>query len=55
MPPFSFCALITLLPDIMDTQDMIFKLENDNLSIILLDKLQGWYRYEHIFTELLHN
>jgi len=38
-----------------DSQDMILKLEHDNLFIVSLDESRLWYRYEHLFADLLRH
>ncbi len=38
-----------------DSQEMILRLENDNLFIVPLDESRQWYRYEHLFAELLRH
>jgi LuxR family maltose regulon positive regulatory protein len=36
-----------------DSHDMLLKLEHDNLFIAPLDESRQWYRYEHLFRDLL--
>lgn len=38
-----------------DSQDIILKLEHANLFIVPLDELRQWYRYEHLFADLLRH
>ncbi len=38
-----------------DSQNMVLKLENDNLFIVPLDESRQWYRYEHLFADLLRH
>jgi len=38
---------------ISDCQDILARLERDNLFIIPLDDHRQWYRYHHLFSELL--
>jgi LuxR family maltose regulon positive regulatory protein len=36
------------------SQDVLESLERDNLLVIPLDRARQWYRYHHLFRELLH-
>jgi LuxR family maltose regulon positive regulatory protein len=38
-----------------DSQDMLLNLERANLFIVPLDESRKWYRYEHLFAELLRH
>jgi LuxR family maltose regulon positive regulatory protein len=38
-----------------DSQTMLLNLEQANLFIVPLDESREWYRYEHLFAELLHH
>lgn len=38
-----------------DSQDMLSKLERANLFIVPLDESRHWYRYHHLFAELLRH
>ena len=38
-----------------DGRETLERLEKENLFIIPLDRPYKWYRYEHIFAELLHH
>jgi LuxR family maltose regulon positive regulatory protein len=38
-----------------DGQEMLTSLEKDNLFLIPLDESRQWYRYEHLFAELLQH
>ena len=37
----------------MDGQDILEKLEKNNMFVIPLDNERTWYRYHHLFAELL--
>jgi LuxR family maltose regulon positive regulatory protein len=36
-------------------KEILSRLENDNLFIVPLDETRQWYRYEHLFAELLRH
>ncbi|MFC1947475.1 LuxR C-terminal-related transcriptional regulator [Chloroflexota bacterium] len=36
-----------------DSQEILLNLERDHLFIVLLDESRQWYRYEHLFADLL--
>ncbi|UCC17262.1 MAG: tetratricopeptide repeat protein, partial [Dehalococcoidales bacterium] len=38
-----------------DSQDILLKLDQDNLFIIQLDESRDWYRYHHLFRDLLQH
>jgi len=38
-----------------DSQDILLKLEHDNLFIVPIEESRQWYRYEHLFTDLLRH
>ncbi|HEY94473.1 MAG TPA: hypothetical protein G4O15_05995, partial [Dehalococcoidia bacterium] len=38
-----------------DSQDILLKLDQDNLFIIQLDESREWYRYHHLFRDLLQH
>jgi LuxR family maltose regulon positive regulatory protein len=38
-----------------DSQAMLEALEKANLFVVSLDEERGWYRYHHLFAEVLHN
>jgi LuxR family transcriptional regulator, maltose regulon positive regulatory protein len=38
-----------------NNQDMLLKLDHDNMFIVPLDESRQWYRYEHLFADLLHH
>jgi LuxR family maltose regulon positive regulatory protein len=38
-----------------DSHNMLLKIERENLFIVPLDESRQWYRYEHLFTELLRH
>ena len=38
-----------------DSQDILLRLEHDHLFIVPLDESRQWYRYEHLFAELLRH
>jgi LuxR family maltose regulon positive regulatory protein len=42
-------------PDAMDGWQFITRLKDDNLFIINLDSDNHWFRYHHMFQQLLHN
>jgi LuxR family maltose regulon positive regulatory protein len=44
------CHAVT---DIADCQKILEYLEENNLFLISLDRNRGWYRYHHLFSELL--
>lgn len=46
-------ALCNWLLEISNSQDIIEKLENDNMFIVSLDDERNWYRYHHLFADLL--
>ncbi|MFN8529070.1 MAG: hypothetical protein U0670_10695 [Anaerolineae bacterium] len=46
----SLCAALTGLSD---AQAMLETLEKRNLFVVPLDQVRGWYRYHHLFAELL--
>ena len=37
------------------SQDMLMRLEQSNLFVVPLDRSRQWYRYHHLFAELLHH
>jgi LuxR family maltose regulon positive regulatory protein len=39
----------------IDGADFIAKLQNENLFLIALDTENGWFRYHHLFQDLLRN
>ncbi len=47
----SLCDAVTLRED---SQAILEKLERNNLFLILLDEQRNWYRYHHLFRDLLH-
>jgi LuxR family maltose regulon positive regulatory protein len=38
-----------------DSQDLLMNLERSQLFIVPLDESRQWYRYEHLFADLLHH
>jgi LuxR family maltose regulon positive regulatory protein len=38
-----------------DGQTMLERLERENLFLLALDEVRGWYRYHHLFAEALRN
>ena len=46
------CAVVT---ENANSRDLLGHLEQANLFIIPLDQERGWYRYHHLFSELLHH
>jgi LuxR family maltose regulon positive regulatory protein len=38
-----------------DSQEILFNLERDHLFIVPLDESRQWYRYEHLFADLLRH
>ncbi len=40
---------------VQNSRDVLAKLQRDNLFITSLDDEQQWYRYNHLFTDLLRN
>jgi LuxR family maltose regulon positive regulatory protein len=38
-----------------DSQDLLFELEKANLFVVPLDQSREWYRYHHLFAELLRH
>lgn len=46
------CEAVT---DRTDSQSMLEQLETANLFLIPLDDERGWYRYHHLFADLLQN
>lgn len=47
----SLCDAVTMREDSQATLD---KLERNNLFLVLLDEQRKWYRYHHLFRDLLH-
>lgn len=45
------CDAIT---DRNDSQEMLLRLEKSNMFLVPLDEERRWYRYHHLFAELLH-
>lgn len=51
-----FCApLCEETAGVSDAQRIIEKLDRDNLFLIALDESRNWYRYHHLFAELLQH
>lgn len=51
-----FCApLCEALTDQGEAQQTLHFLEKSNLFLISLDNRRQWYRYHHLFAEVLHN
>jgi len=48
-------SLCNLLTGQNNSQAMLDQLESDNLFLVPLDNTRTWYRYHHLFTELLQN
>lgn len=49
-----FCApLCNFILNRNDSQDILEKLENENMFIFPLDNHRKWYRYHHLFADLL--
>ncbi|MBN2075498.1 MAG: hypothetical protein JW762_08105 [Dehalococcoidales bacterium] len=48
----SLCSFIT---GRKDSQDILLNLERDHLFIVPLDEMRQWYRYEHLFADLLRH
>src|SRR5215204_2704697 len=46
-------ALCDALTGRSDGQDMLERLEKDNLFVVALDDERGWYRYHHLFADFL--
>jgi len=38
-----------------DSQDILLNIERDHLFIVSLDEVRRWYRYEHLFADLLRH
>jgi LuxR family maltose regulon positive regulatory protein len=47
--------LCSALTDRADAQSVLEQLEQANLFIVPLDNVRGWYRYHHLFAELLRD
>jgi LuxR family maltose regulon positive regulatory protein len=48
-------ALCTALTGRSDAQRVLEQLEQSNLFIVPLDQVRGWYRYHHLFADLLRD
>src|SRR5215217_6461518 len=46
-------ALCDALTGRSDGQEMLERLEKDNLFVVALDDERGWYRYHHLFADFL--
>ena len=46
-------ALCDVLTESSDGQSLLERLEHANLFVIPLDEVQRWYRYHHLFTDVL--
>lgn len=51
----SLCAAILEDVSKQEAQRLLTLLEQRNLFVIPLDSNRGWYRYHHLFADLLHN
>ena len=49
----SLCDAVMLEQSSVSGEEVLLKLENANLFIVALDNEQQWYRYHHLFAELL--
>jgi len=47
------CAIVTD-QSLDESQEILAKIERQNLFLVPLDYERGWYRYHHLFQELLH-
>ena len=51
-----FCApLCDAVTGVGDAREMLDRVERSNYFLIPLDSRRGWYRYHHLFAELLRN
>lgn len=48
------CALCNAVLEERNSRELIDRLESLNLFIFSLDRDRNWYRYHHLFSELLH-
>ena len=46
------CAAVTCNPD---SEQLLRTLERENAFVVALDSKREWYRYHHLFAELLHH
>ena len=50
----SLCDAITPLPDGRSGKSVLEALDRDNLFLVPLDGQRSWYRYHHLFGDVLH-
>lgn len=48
-------SLCNALLEIENSQQILIEVENSNLFVIPLDEERRWYRYHHLFSDLLRN
>ena len=51
----ALCQAVTALPSIQESQEMLETLERANLFLVPLDNERRWYRYHHLFADLLRS